>query len=385
MRRALLFSLLVMMGCGSSTNAGDTEGGDGDTQQGDGDGDGSNPGDGDGDGDGDGAEDEPEQVPAETPFVRRKLELSGRAVSYSPYRDGQSPARESAGTGNPSDAQILEDLQILSKNWKVIRTYGAGEVTANIAKVIDDNDLPIKMMVGSWLEPEKDTKGNEIAGAKMRNEEEVQRALTIAKDHPTVVGALSVGNEVLVDWSTHKVPYDRVVYFVRKVRAATKLPVSVADNYVWWRNSGGSLSKEVDFIVIHTYPFWEKYDIDLTMENDTRAIDYTNVNYQGVKIHYPDIPVVIGEAGWASLNSWNAQITPGAGSEEKQKVYMDQLLEWSSKENVLTFEFEAFDENWKGDPNNPGETEKHWGMFKADRTPKLVVQDLYPDLKPSTL
>jgi exo-beta-1,3-glucanase (GH17 family) len=200
-----------------------------------------------------------------------------------------------------------------------------------------------------------------------------------------VVGALSVGNEVLVDWSTHKVAQDRVVYFVRKVRAASKLPVAVADNYVWWRNSGGSLAKEVDFIVIHTYPFWEKFDIDPMMENDTRAIDYTFANWNGVKLKYPDMTIAIGEAGWASLNSWNAQITPGAGSEEKQKIYMDQLRKFSTDNNVLTFEFEAFDENWKGDPKNPGETEKHWGMFNADRTPKLVVKELYPDLQPSKL
>jgi exo-beta-1,3-glucanase (GH17 family) len=384
MRRALLLSLLVSLGCGSSTSSGDP-GGDGDQGQDSGVGDGD--GDGDtGDGDGDGDPTDPKPIDREEPFVQRKLTLSGRAISYSPYRDGQSPQRESAGTGNPTAEQILEDLKIVEKNWQVIRTYGAGEVTATIAKVIDDNDLKIKMMVGSWLEPEKDAKGQDLAGAAQRNEEEVARALKIAKDHPSVVGALSVGNEVLVDWSTHKVAEARVTYFVRKVRAATKLPVTVADNYVWWRVSGGELAKEVDFIVIHTYPFWEKYDIDMTMgAADTRAIDYTKNNYKGVKDYRHNIPIVIGEAGWASLNSWNAQITPGAGAEDKQKVYIEQLYEWTSKEKILTFEFEAFDENWKGDPNNPGETEKHWGLFKADRTPKLVMSELYPDLKPSKL
>ena len=41
--------------------------------------------------------------------------------------------------------------------------------------------------------------------------------------------------------------------------------------------------------------------------------------------------------------------------------------------------FEAFDENWKGGPS-PEETEKHWGLFRADRTPKLVVEHLFGDL-----
>ena len=35
--------------------------------------------------------------------------------------------------------------------------------------------------------------------------------------------------------------------------------------------------------------------------------------------------------------------------------------------------FEAFDENWKGSDHEL-EPEKHWGLYKADRTPKLVMQ-----------
>jgi hypothetical protein len=38
------------------------------------------------------------------------------------------------------------------------------------------------------------------------------------------------------------------------------------------------------------------------------------------------------------------------------------------------FFFEAFDEPWKGDPNNPAGAEKHWGLFSVDRTPKKVMQ-----------
>ncbi|MBT8441776.1 MAG: hypothetical protein KJO76_05260 [Gammaproteobacteria bacterium] len=36
--------------------------------------------------------------------------------------------------------------------------------------------------------------------------------------------------------------------------------------------------------------------------------------------------------------------------------------------------FEAFDEPWKGNPDNPTGAEKDWGVFFVDRTPKLVVQ-----------
>jgi hypothetical protein len=50
-------------------------------------------------------------------------------------------------------------------------------------------------------------------------------------------------------------------------------------------------------------------------------------------------------------------------------------MEWSRREAVLTFVFEAFDEPWKGSPDAM-EPEKHWGLFDVDRRPKLGLQDL---------
>jgi exo-beta-1,3-glucanase (GH17 family) len=232
------------------------------------------------------------------------------------------------------------------------------------------------VMVGWWLEPEPD------AAAQQRNEDEVARALELARAHPDVVGALSVGNEVLVDWSTHQVPLDRVIYFVRKVRAATSLPVTVADNYACWLGTCGVLAPEVDFIVIHSYPLWERFDIDMEDGADRAALDHTIANYDVVHERHPDVPVVIGEAGWASQVQANAQVLYGAGSEAKQKVYYEQLAAWAEQQHVLTFVFEAFDENWKGGPS-PDETEKHWGLFRADRTPKLVMSELFADLVPA--
>jgi exo-beta-1,3-glucanase (GH17 family) len=67
-------------------------------------------------------------------------------------------------------------------------------------------------------------------------------------------------------------------------------------------------------------------------------------------------------------------------NEENQKIYYEDLMEWSFKNNVLTFFFEAFDEQWKGSPD-PLEPEKHWGVFKADRTPKLVFAESTKVLK----
>jgi len=61
-------------------------------------------------------------------------------------------------------------------------------------------------------------------------------------------------------------------------------------------------------------------------------------------------------------------------NEVNQKIYFEDLMDWSYKNKILTFFFEAFDEKWKGS-SHLMEPEKHWGVFKTDRTPKLVLEN----------
>ncbi len=115
---------------------------------------------------------------------------------------------------------------------------------------------------------------------------------------------------------------------------------------------------------MHTYPVWE-------FKNIHESLDYTVQNYQSVAGAYPGRTVVITEAGWATHSNGRG-ICPDNVSEENQDVYVRKLLSWSKKEKILVFVFEAFDEPWKGSPE-PLEPEKHWGLYKVDRTPKLVM------------
>jgi len=53
-------------------------------------------------------------------------------------------------------------------------------------------------------------------------------------------------------------------------------------------------------------------------------------------------------------------------------------MAWVDRDRVISFYFEAFDENWKGgfDGENPlDKAEKHWGVYRADRTPKKLLQE----------
>jgi exo-beta-1,3-glucanase (GH17 family) len=63
-------------------------------------------------------------------------------------------------------------------------------------------------------------------------------------------------------------------------------------------------------------------------------------------------------------------------SQENQKLYVNQVVLWSEKEQVTMFLFEAFDEPWKGS-DDPFEPEKHWGIMTVDRKPKLYAKKYF--------
>jgi len=214
-----------------------------------------------------------------------------------------------------------------------------------------------------WLdEPITD---EELAANTLRNVAELQRGIELANRFDDIVVAVNVGNEALVEWNDHMVPLEKVIAYVRQVKAAIDQPVTVADNYEWWIQDGAPLAAEVDFLGIHTYPAWEEKTID-------EALPYTIENMEGVHTALPGKPVAILEAGWASVAIEFGE----RASEAKQVRYFRELKAWAADTNTTVFFFEAFDEPWKGNPNKPLGAEKHWGLFNVDRTPKLVLREV---------
>lgn len=72
-------------------------------------------------------------------------------------------------------------------------------------------------------------------------------------------------------------------------------------------------------------------------------MEYTIANYNTIANQFPEIPIVITEAGWAT-NSNGIGINTEHVNEVHQKIYYEDLMDWTTKNNILTFFFEAFDE-----------------------------------------
>ena len=314
--------------------------------------------------------------PAEEPRPRTGDLIAGEvmAVAYSGFREGQHPDRGD-GAVNPSREEVLEDLQILvDHDFGLIRMYDSGPNTRDTLEIIRDNDLPIRVLLGIWLDAElsnhegcpwleEPIPAETLAANAEKNAAELERGIGLANEFGDVVVAVNVGNEALVDWNDHMVPLDRVIAYVRRVKEAIQQPVTVADNYEWWIRDGAPLAAELDFLGVHTYPVWEGKSID-------EGLAYTLENIAGVRQAIPGEPIAILEAGWATVASEFGD----RASEAAQARYYEEIERWAGNAGVTVFFFEAFDEPWKGDPGNPLGAEKHWGLFNVDRTPKEVMR-----------
>ena len=296
--------------------------------------------------------------------ARSKIDLTrqkwcGNALCYSGYRQGQSPQ-----TGvYPTQAEILEDMRILEKHWRMIRTYGSDRHSEDILEVLHREKMPIKVMLGAWL--------NGKPGYEGENEAQIRNCIRLANRFPDVVAAVSMGNEILVSWSDHKMPLNMTIETVHRVRDSVAVRVTVDDDFTFWRKKDGvELAKHLDFVSLHTYPMWGGSDID-------SAMFFTKQHVESVRRVLPGKTLVIGEAGWATYTEGSLH-APRAGDEAKQMRYFKELTSWAQKNNINVFFFEAFDEPWKGTG-----TEGHWGLFSVDRKAKLAMRDWYPELIPT--
>jgi len=293
----------------------------------------------------------------------------GNGISYGCYREGQEPGGEI-----PSEAEILEDLNILKEHWNLVRVYGSDDAAERVLKVIHENQLPIRLMLGIWLENE--TKRPE---RRPENLEQIHRGITLANQYPDEVIAVNVGNESQVDWSWHRMQMDVLIDYIRMVRKQTKQPITTSDDYNFWNKpESKTVADEIDFIALHAYALWNGQLLD-------EAMTWTDSVYKDIQSRHPEMDIALTETGWAT--TYNPEkVGPGEQGTlmkgdvglQAQEQFIQELWAWTEENNVTTYLFEAFDEPWKGggELSGPNEVEKHWGVYYKDRTPKPSFKNI---------
>jgi exo-beta-1,3-glucanase (GH17 family) len=262
----------------------------------------------------------------------------------------------------------------MAPHWKLLRMYGARGPAESLLSIVRAERLPVRVMLGAWIaaEDRRDSTGAVTATlpeARAANRAELETAVRLAREYPGIVRAICVGNETQVSWSDHRVPSETLIAHIRSVRARTRVPVTTADDYNFWNKpESRAVADEVDFIVLHAHPMWNGKQLD-------EALAWTTNTCAAIQAAHPQLAVVLGEAGWATAvhgEGEQARLIKGRAGEPEQQVFYDALAAWALRTRTPTFVFEAFDENWKGGPH-PDEVEKHWGLFRADRTPKRAL------------
>jgi len=317
------------------------------------------------------------------PGGRRALQLElggkwiGNGISFSTYRDGQSP--EGAA---PSEAEVLADLRLAIRYWNLIRMYDITPATERVLRVIRREKLPIRAIVGAWVTASR------TAAEQAKTREQVDGLIRLANEYSDIVIAAAVGNEACVSWSDHRTEPANLIRLVREVRAAIRQPVTTADDYNFWnKEESKAVAAELDFITFHTYALWNGQPL-------AEAMAWTGARYdEAVKFH-AGTPIIIGETGWTTSFDPSRQGPGDEGTLMKAEVsvaaqgeYLRQHYHWVRDRKVPTILFEAFDENWKGGGSSTPAiiSEKHWGVFDSERRPKAsfeaIVREFYPTAK----
>jgi exo-beta-1,3-glucanase (GH17 family) len=302
-------------------------------------------------------------APART-FVPRPLRpvlgarFVGPGICYGPHRDGQRP-----GGPSPTRAELREDLALLAERWSLLRLYASDGPAADVLALVHGERLPFKVLLGAWIAPET------TPAARAANRAQVEGAVRLAEAYPGVVLGLVIGNETQVSWSAHRVAPELLIGWIREARRATSAPVATADDFGFWLSpASDAVAREVDFVVTHVYAMWNGTSLE-------DALPFTQARYVEVVRRHPGLPVVLGEAGWATrrhVEGEQARLIRGEPGEGPQRRFFEAFTAWTTGERIVATWFEAFDERWKGGPH-PDEVEKHWGLFRADRTRKQAV------------
>jgi exo-beta-1,3-glucanase (GH17 family) len=289
-----------------------------------------------------------------------------RAINYSGYRDNQSPLKRIY----PTKEEILEDLKLLEHDYYYLRLFDCSNHAYKVLEVITENNLHFSVMLGLSLAAELNFENHPyfyqfseqtLEKHRLVNEKRIQEIIDLSHRYQSIVSSISIGNEVLSPWVNNLIGEKRLTEIAAKIKSKTQVPVTYCEEYQYWLEGLDELANTLDFISIHTYPAWRNIPIE---KASLEAIK----NYQQVKDKYPNKTIIITETGWPT-KSHGSRIKVSEANETNQKKYIKALSEWSVKNQLLVYFFEAFDEPWKGE-SHPDEPEKHWGLYDVFRKKK---------------
>src|ERR1700752_5131722 len=272
-------------------------------------------------------------------LVRAPIDPNAKlqCVSYAPFRGAQTPLVE--GT-HISAEQIAEDMAQLAKVTECVRTYsienGLDQVPAQAAK------QGLKVIQGIWL-----------GSNRFKNLAQISTAVQLAKNYPSTITSLVVGNEVLL---RGEMTTADLVTNIRSVKAQVQIPITYADVWEFWLKNR-ELYEAFDFVTIHILPYWEDFPIKAKF-----AASHVDSIRKRMAVAFPGKEILIGETGWPSQGRIRERARP---SRTNQARVVSEILSLARSEKFRVNLIEAYDQPWKRQLE--GTVGGYWGLFDAFR------------------
>jgi glucan 1,3-beta-glucosidase len=264
-------------------------------------------------------------------------------VSYAPFRGGQTPLDRST---HISAAQIEEDLTRLKPVTDCVRTYSNDLGLDQVVGIAQRHGMQV--ILGLWLSSKPDL-----------NRQQIETAVALAKQYPTAIRAIVVGNEVLLRGEMSAIG---LADTIRAVKAQVKVPVTYADVTAFWLRNR-DIASIVDFVTIHILPYWEDFPTTAAA-----AGAYVDATHREVAAAFPGKKVLVGEVGWPSRGRMRDGALPSPANQAR--VLHDVLARARAGRYPVNI-IEAFDQPWKRALE--GTVGGYWGIYDDHaRQPKFT-------------
>jgi len=235
--------------------------------------------------------------------------------SYSPFRTGQSPEGIL-----PSNEQIREDMEVLSKMSSKLRVYS------------DSNLEPI-------------LKYAHIYDLKLSVEtDDVSKVIPLDANYPGTIESIIINSK---DLTTNP---EQIISKIREAKQLTDIPITTLSNPKVWLDNP-ELAMAVDFI------FTDVFTDEITPADSANKIQKIN---ELLTQRYPYKHIVY-ETGWSTVDS----------SKTEQLQFIGEI----NKLGLDLFYFEYTDEDWKQNKKDAG-----YGILTADRKEKTDVIIAAPNI-----
>ncbi|MGD0958523.1 MAG: glycosyltransferase [Methylomonas sp.] len=262
-------------------------------------------------------------------------------LTFSPMRRDSNPRKGIY----PTKEQIAEDVQLLVGKAHSIRTYTSlegMEVVPELAAKYGEH-----LAMGAWIDDDLE-----------KNRREIESLIALTNQYPKAIVRTIVGNESILRGNVEP---QQIIEYIREVKKRTWKPVSTSETWDVWK-AYPELADEADYIAVHILPYWEGIPVE-------KAVDYIFERYHDLQQTFPGKQIVITEVGWPSDGKPFAQATPSLANEAK---FLREFLNRATKENLIYYVVEAFDQPWK--IAIEGSSGAYWGLFNVDRQPKFPME-----------